>query len=86
MPAVRNLTSPLSEVEFGDNNSHMNIDLNIPNTFDDTLVMFSDNIEKEMEGIESIIQEDEDIACIRLSSTYTNDKVKCHNCHSTIIT
>ena len=64
MSAVRNLTSPLSQVEFGNNNSHMNINLNIPNTFDDdddTLVTFGDNIEKEMEGIESIIQEDEDI-------------------------
>ena len=42
----------------------MNIDLNIPDTFDDDddiLVKFGDQMEKDMEGIESIIQEDEDI-------------------------
>ena len=64
MSAVRNLTSPLSEVGFGDSNSHMNINLNITNIFDgddDILVAFGDNIEKDMEGIKSIIKEDEDI-------------------------
>ena len=64
MSAVRNLTSPLSEVEFSDSNSHMNINLNIPDIFDGDdkiLVAFGDNIEKQMEGIESIIKEDEDI-------------------------
>ena len=64
MSTARNLTSPLSEVEFGDINSRMNINLNIPNIFDgndDILVAFGDNMEKEMEGIESIIKEDEDI-------------------------
>ena len=64
MSAVRNLTSPLSEVEFGNSNSCMNINLNIPDIFDgddNILVAFGDNIEKQMEGIESIIKEDEDI-------------------------
>ena len=63
MSVVRDLTSPLSEVEFSNKNSHMNIDLNIPDTFDDDdiLVKFCEEIEKDMEGIESIIQEDEDI-------------------------
>ena len=65
MSAVRNLTSPLSEVEFSNSNSHMNINLNIPDIFDDDddeiLLAFGDNIEKQMEGIESRIKEDEDI-------------------------
>ena len=64
MSAVRNLTSPLSEVEFGDSNSHMNINLNIPNILDgedEILVAFGDNIEKQIEGIKSIIKEDEDM-------------------------
>ena len=64
MSTARNLTSPLTEVEFGDSNSCMNINLNIPDIFDgndNILVAFGDNIEKEMEGIESIIKEDEGI-------------------------
>ena len=42
----------------------MNINLNIADIFDDDdkiLLAFGDNIEKQMEGIESIIKEDEDI-------------------------
>ena len=49
MSAVRNLTSPLSEVAFGNSNSHMNINLNIPDIFDgddDILVAFGDNIKE----------------------------------------
>ena len=51
MSAVRNLTSPLSEVEFSDSNLCMNINLNIPDIFDGDdkiLVAFGDNIEKQI--------------------------------------
>lgn len=57
MSVVRDFTSALSEVEFNDSHSHMNIDLNIPDDFDDDdmFAKFSEEIEMDLEGMESII-------------------------------